>query len=326
MPNNTINIFGGGISVIIPAYNAESTINSCITSLLKQTYKNFEIIIVDDGSTDQTLQIVTQYKSQYNNIRIIHQNNQGVSAARNTAIEHVSNESEYICFVDADDTCEKDYLINFAKYFDSDKLLIQGFNLCNKESTRTILYNNSEILIKQMAAIGDLGHLWDKCFKKSIILKHNIRFNKGFTLGEDEAFVLDYIQYQSQLEYIDTAQYNYMAPQSKKCYANDNNMSMYFYCLERMAVICNNLGLPLHKVYNNMLNRCGRQFFKPSNVTYNTTDIMVKMFHVYCNNTKKVPITFTKFHFMIILLNSMIGYRGFSVLIKIYSKVFKCSK
>lgn len=135
---------------------------------------------------------------------------------------------------------------------------MQGFNLCIGSNKTPIFYKQDENLIKQLVECGDLGHLWDKCFHKDLIMKHNIRFREDFTFAEDEAFVLDYMQIQSDLLYIDTAQYNYVAPVHQKSYVNDNNMGMYFYCLERMTNICRKLGLPLHEVYRNMLNRCGR--------------------------------------------------------------------
>lgn len=94
------------ISVIVPAYNAEKYIKKCIKSILNQTYSNFEIIIVNDGSTDNTLNIINEFNDK--RIRIINQKNGGVSNAKNTALDIIKG--DYVTFVDSDDTIPKDAL------------------------------------------------------------------------------------------------------------------------------------------------------------------------------------------------------------------------
>ena len=97
------------ISIIVPVYNVEKYLEQCLESLLNQTYKNIEIIVVNDGSTDQSLDILNKYSFKDNRIKLYSQKNQGISAARNTALEHING--KYIMFVDSDDwieinTCE----------------------------------------------------------------------------------------------------------------------------------------------------------------------------------------------------------------------------
>jgi len=96
------------ISVIIPVYNRENLVTSCIESILKQTYEHREIIVVDDGSTDNTLNVVKQYQ---NDIKIIHIKNGGSSAARNAGLNHASG--DYIAYIDSDDTWHPDKLSIF---------------------------------------------------------------------------------------------------------------------------------------------------------------------------------------------------------------------
>ena len=96
------------ISIIVPAYNASKYIEKCLNSILSQTYKNFEIIVVNDGSTDNTLDILKKCSEQSDKIKIVAQKNKGVSAARNNGLEHAKG--QYIAFVDADDTLEQEFL------------------------------------------------------------------------------------------------------------------------------------------------------------------------------------------------------------------------
>ena len=94
------------ISIILPVYNGEQLIERCIESILKQTYKNFELIIVNDGSTDKTLEKIQKYKDE--RIRIINQSQQGTGQARNAGLKEVLG--NYVCFIDSDDTVDENFL------------------------------------------------------------------------------------------------------------------------------------------------------------------------------------------------------------------------
>ena len=98
------------ISVIVPTYNSKKYLARCIESILKQTYKNIEILIIDDGSTDGTDDFMKETYKNYDNIKYIKQNNSGVSVARNRGIKNAMG--KYIFFVDADDTIDKNVLTN----------------------------------------------------------------------------------------------------------------------------------------------------------------------------------------------------------------------
>ena len=106
------------ISIIIPVYNCEEYIKKCIDSIIEQTYKDFEVIIINDGSTDNTNYILNEYKN-YSNIIIINQNNHGVSYSRNVGLEKAKG--NYICFIDGDDYIDKDYLSTLASHNNNDK-------------------------------------------------------------------------------------------------------------------------------------------------------------------------------------------------------------
>lgn len=307
------------LTIIVPAYNAETTLKACIQSLLKQTYKAKEIIVVDDGSKDKTLPILKELSENYNIIKIIHQENKGVSAARNIALDNVSPETTHICFVDADDTVKPDFLKYFAENVEKGKFVIQGLIKRNQNSITEITYNKVENILKQLVQKGNLGHIFDKCFEMSIIRKYNLRFNEKFTFAEDEAFVLDYMQYIPNIKYINVAQYEYMIPLVEKPYTKDNNMGMYFYCLSQMVTICKILNLPLQDIYENRLYRCGKQFFKPSNFRRNTILEIKSYFQNYLFNTYSIPIFFSKWHLIIIFISKL---KMENLYIKLMSKIF----
>lgn len=145
------------ISVIIPVYNTENYVRKCIESILIQTYKNIEIIIIDDGSKDDSGKICEEFLVD-NRVKIFHQNNQGTSCARNYGLKNVTG--KYICFIDSDDYVEKDYiefLYNLITKFNTD-IAVCGFDYaytnnkfrCNnkKKKNKTIILNNEQALIK----------------------------------------------------------------------------------------------------------------------------------------------------------------------------------
>ena len=96
------------VSIIVPVYKAEKYIHRCIDSLLAQTYKNIEVVLVDDGSPDNCGKICDEYASKDSRVKVFHQQNRGVSAARNTGLAHIKG--EWITFVDADDKVTEDYI------------------------------------------------------------------------------------------------------------------------------------------------------------------------------------------------------------------------
>ena len=178
------------ISIIIPAYNIENYIAKCLDSLINQTYKNLEIIVVNDGSSDNTGKIIDAYSSKYENIKAIHKKNAGVSAARNSGIE-VAN-GDYIGFVDGDDTVDEemfDVLINNAIKYDAD-ISHCGYKMVFP--SRIDYYYNTGILVEQDSELGlkDLlvgsrvePGLWNKIYKKELF--KDIKIDESIKINED---------------------------------------------------------------------------------------------------------------------------------------------
>ncbi len=109
------------ISIIIPVYNIERYLRTCIDSILQQSFRNFELILVDDGSTDSSGAICDFYSQADSRVVSFHKKNEGVSVARNYGIDKA--QSDWICFIDSDDWVEKDFLLTFSKYLSDKKKL-----------------------------------------------------------------------------------------------------------------------------------------------------------------------------------------------------------
>lgn len=185
------------ISIIIPTYNAENYIERCINSCLNQDYENVEVIVVDDGSTDKTLQICDSVTNKFENVKIISQKNSGVSAARNHGIE--ASLGDYILFVDADDYIEKDMCSQLAKNMtDEIDMVICGYYIeknsiqekCSVKEARTYLRRSFPECLNSLQENALLYTCWNKLFRKQ---KIKTKFPVGMTFGEDSVFNFHYL-------------------------------------------------------------------------------------------------------------------------------------
>ena len=181
------------ISVIIPVYNTEKYLHRCIDSVLAQTYKDFELLLIDDGSKDSSGTICDEYAAQDARVRVFHKENGGVSSARNVGLNHA--QGEWVTFVDSDDYIEENFLKSFEGNLDAD--LVVG-RMIKKRSQGNLLSNipsgyhhPSKIVLE-----GNLTQLafqspWGKLFRGSLI--KNLRFDEGMIIGEDHYFILKYV-------------------------------------------------------------------------------------------------------------------------------------
>lgn len=181
------------ISIIVPIYNVERYLNKCIDSIISQTYKNIEIILVDDGSPDNCGKICDEYAKKDNRIKVIHKENGGVSSARNVGIE-ISN-GEWIVFVDADDWIEIEYckrMLDIAIQRKADVVLC-GYNRVvgsKKEKINSSGDNEEFDSIQYLNKILNPQTAFGFCHMKIIkkIVMNNIQFNEDLNVGEDALF------------------------------------------------------------------------------------------------------------------------------------------
>jgi len=189
------------ISIIIPVYNKEKFIKNTLDSVIKQTIKNYEIIIVNDGSTDNSLSIIEEYFKKNNNTKysIITQCNKGVSEARNIGIEEANG--EYIFFLDGDDEIKENSLEILSKNI---KCTNSDFSVCGYnvyENDKVV--NTNKFLATQQYKSYDFLKLFIKSkvniymgnalYKKSIIKNNNIKFDTKYNYNEDQIFIYKYL-------------------------------------------------------------------------------------------------------------------------------------
>lgn len=202
------------VSIIIPVYNSEEYIEQCIESLINQTYEEIEIIIVNDGSTDNSERIIEKYKVKDNRIVYFPQKNSGPSVARNQGISIASG--KYILFVDSDDKVESSYveLLVDAMELSSSDLVCCGYKDFSEFGViehHDFPFNKttSKEAIIEFVCQGTGGVLWSKLFKREIIMEHKLLMDKDIFMSEDLIFVLEYVCYCSSFSSINTFLYHY---------------------------------------------------------------------------------------------------------------------
>ncbi|MDN7242660.1 glycosyltransferase [Planococcus sp. N028] len=214
------------VSIIVPVYNSESYIGNCITSILKQTYENIEVLLIDDGSTDGSGKVCNAYAQSDNRIRVVHQENAGPSAARNKGIE--AARGEYVQFVDGDDTIEPGMTEAMVEALgEQHQLVICGFNNVIEEDGRLVSdetfcfyktgsFEKEEVLkfFGELYRDYFIHFNWNKIYRSAIIMEHGLSFDTNVIRGEDMLFNLDYLEKCSRIKIIGNPFYNYMTSNS----------------------------------------------------------------------------------------------------------------
>ncbi len=215
------------VSVIIPAYNCEATIERCVKSILSQSCQDFEILIIDDGSEDDTGAVCRRLAELSDRIRLISAEHAGVSPARNKGLENASG--KYVMFADADDYLEKNCISRMLSAIESGSAdmavssytrIIYGKNFPVEKLQKSGLITKKDYLENTLKDPGHhyFGVLWNKIFKKEIIERDKVRFREDISLGEDFVFSLDYLRTAEKVNIISDRLYNY-------CYQDRSTLS-----------------------------------------------------------------------------------------------------
>lgn len=183
------------ISIIVPTYNVEKYIRTCIESILAQTYRNIEVIIVNDGSTDQSLAVISDLICSHHNIKVINQKNQGLSVARNTGIDAATG--KYIAFVDADDKIKPDFVSSLYQIADKTGAdIVRGsFRDFNGNIPKgwvpdfNVPTNYGTIVLDQFLSSNISFVVWSSIYRLDFINSNHIRFTPGI-LFEDADFTI----------------------------------------------------------------------------------------------------------------------------------------
>ena len=189
------------ISIVIPVYNAASFLADMLDSIVYQSYNDYEIILVNDGSTDESSAICHKYALQYKNITVFDRQNYGAAASRNFGIEKA--QGEFIWFMDSDDVLEEDALlraIEMQKESDAD-VVIGGMNFCFTDTGRisTKVLSRNIVLdsegfkeqYKELFSINYVSSLCNKMFRREIVCRNNIRLHESLQMYEDYIFCMD---------------------------------------------------------------------------------------------------------------------------------------
>lgn len=206
------------ISVVIPVYNGEKVLEASLRSVMRQTVRDMEIIVVDDGSTDGTWALLERLAAGDERIRPVHRENGGVSEARNTALGLCSG--RYVRFVDADDELPEDamaILLERTRAAGSDLTIAPYVEVMGPmHNLRDLARRNDCIgtdaflpFVNRWSNSFYVGVLWNKLFLRSIIADNGLRFVKGVRWGEDFAFVCDYLRHAERVAFADKPVYLY---------------------------------------------------------------------------------------------------------------------
>lgn len=206
------------LSIIIPVYNCEKYLNDCLDPLVRELNDNIEIILVDDGSTDESCDICDRYSSIYPMIKVLHQKNQGVSAARNIGLDNATG--EFIMFVDSDDVIDDGAITKLMRILDEKfDCIASGIRYWYEYNGKVENYLLKNVTFQYRDNINEyyamlnenrfFSAIYSKIYKRQIIEENHIRFPLEFSIWEDSAFVYSYLSYCETIKCVDYTFYNY---------------------------------------------------------------------------------------------------------------------
>lgn len=219
------------LSVIIPVYNAQNSLPIALNSVFSQGIDSMEVILINDGSKDDSLAVCEQFAKQDNRVRVISQANAGPGAARNSGMKVFKG--RYVCFVDSDDQMTEGALPKMLEMIRKDKsdLLIAHFNILMNNQSYDRGYIKDDCLLNRKDFFHALSHrpgsyyysaLWNKLYCGDIIRKHHLFFDDSYSWGEDFEFNMRYYHYVNSVSFLKDTVYNY-----KRTYSGQTWRTMF---------------------------------------------------------------------------------------------------
>ena len=248
------------VSIIIPIFNSSKYLEECLTSVISQSYSNIEIILVDDGSKDNSVEICRKYVSRDSRVFLYTLEHKGNSAARNYGIS--ASRGTFICFVDSDDCLPQDSIKNRVAFLLNYDLAIFDYQIMNSRgviserhpsSVENQIWDRSTAIRNMLenSDVGYQGYIWNKIYRAENIKKNNIKFNERFSYNEDRLF---------NIEYLGSCQYIYYRNIIVYTYRKNENGVMSLYQLkghvryqELKSFICINKYLKKLKEQDNII-------------------------------------------------------------------------
>ena len=222
------------ISVIVPIYNAEKYLHQCIDSIIAQTFSDFELLLIDDGSSDSSGFICEEYAQKDFRIKVFHKRNGGVSSARNLGLDNAKG--EWITFVDSDDWIKKDYLYSMIRQSDADMIMssfevIDNFEKWDNQIEH-YLYKKNKIkyFIERYVSTATMCAPWCKLFKNSII--DTLRFNTEISFWEDTIFVFEYLNKIDSIRTVENNAYQYRRGLCNSLSVKQLSIQKYLYMMQ----------------------------------------------------------------------------------------------
>ena len=241
------------ITIIVPVYKAEATIGRCVDSILAQTYPDWRLILVDDGSPDRSGDLCDEYAAADPRIRAVHIPNGGAGNARNQGLNVC--DTKWVTFVDADDSIEPGYLANFhlKEHLDeSDVIIMQGYRRVQPNLTlleervdlKAAQYSGNDFLEEAFASdcIFEYGQVVGKVYLAEIIRNNNIHFSSSFHISEDHVFYLTYLLYTKRVVTYRGTLYNYIWEENCDSLSRRHHPYRELYCrYEAVFIACERL-------------------------------------------------------------------------------------
>lgn len=287
-----------GLSVIIPVYNGEKYIEDCLNSIINQTYKDLQIIVVNDGSTDNTKFILSGISKCDSRIQVINKENNGVCSARNVGLEHATK--NYITFVDSDDTLDLDMYELLMQYsIDEEYDIVHcGYKRINGENVKLVSGTNN--IIKQTknealeCIVGGkifVPSLWNKVYKRKLF--DDIKFDENLKINEDVLVNYKVFKKSEKSIFIDKPKYNYFEREESSC-KNTNSIKKAEDCLKVSKIInedCKNTDLEqiaIKRYIESLIGLYRSYYNKRREYNSNIKEIKKQIYKYYKNKLIKV--------------------------------------
>lgn len=313
------------ISVIVPVYNVEKYLTQCIESILSQTYQEFELLLIDDGSEDNSGSICDHYSNIDSRVHVFHKENGGVSSARNMGIEHAKG--EWVCFVDSDDWIDKDTFEYITGLWKGADFLQFGYRRTGGTASeysyvpsKVLRYSTSVYCTKKIYHSAICGYL----LKLNIIKKYKINFPNHIKYGEDQAFILKTLICSSEIVILDRHFYNYRDREGSAMHASES-ISMgkdHLLVIEDLLLFIEHNRINLPPLYLSLFRTFVMSFFWISVRSIKSVFDIVNIKRIYSNFLKSNNLSFVlPVYFR--MLNSylfIVSYYGYVRLKKIKFK------
>ena len=294
------------ISVIVPVYKVENYLHCCLDSILAQSYTEFELLLIDDGSPDNCGKICDEYAEKDSRVRVFHVENGGPSRARNIGLDNAHG--DWVIFVDADDWLEQGFMVKLGIGDNNlPDIMFWGFNRCFEDGNVKVcspkdfeVVEDKDSIINQLLYLFNsneqfFGFTWNKIFRRSIIEKVNLRFEERLKTREDELFTLNYCCHINSIKILSYAPYNYRILSNSLSHNSDKELRNYCLLASKECEILSffrdtclheSLASRIYTYYASSISEC--LFFKREELKQ-VIDKTILFFDTYCDFIK-IPI------------------------------------